>query len=36
VADTDQALVDSFIAPGGDYQVLFNQDDILVAKRRDA
>jgi uncharacterized membrane protein len=28
-----QALVDSLIAPGGDYEVLFEEDDILVARR---
>jgi len=27
-------LVAGFIAPDGPYQVLFNQDDVLVAKRK--
>ena len=34
VGEAEQPLVDSLIAPGGEFEVLFNQDDILVAKRR--
>jgi uncharacterized membrane protein len=37
VGEAEQPLVDSLIAPGGEFEVLFDQDDILVARRvRDA
>jgi uncharacterized membrane protein len=36
VGNAEQPLVDSLIAPGGEFDVLFDQDDILVAKRRAA
>ncbi len=34
VGEAQQALVAGLIAPGGPYQVLFNVDDVLVAKRK--
>ena len=33
VGEAEQPLVDSLIALGGGFEVLFDQDDILVAKR---
>ena len=34
VGPAQQALVAGMIAPDGPYQVLFDQDDVLVAKRK--
>ena len=34
VGPAQEALVESFIAPDGPYEVLFNQDDVLVGKRK--
>jgi uncharacterized membrane protein len=34
VGADQQELVDSLIAPGGDFEVLFDQDEILVGRRR--
>jgi uncharacterized membrane protein len=34
VGDAQKALVESFIAPDGPYQVLFDKDDVLVARRK--
>jgi hypothetical protein len=34
VGPAQQALVASFIAPGGPYEVLLDADDVLVAKRK--
>jgi hypothetical protein len=33
VGNDRRALVDQLTGPGGDYQVLFQQDDVLVARR---
>jgi len=33
VGDAEQPLVDALIAPGGEFEVLFDQDDILVGRR---
>jgi uncharacterized membrane protein len=33
VGDAEQPLVDSLIAPGGEFEVLFDQDDLLVGHR---
>jgi len=34
VGEAQKPLVAGFIAPDGPYQVLFNQEDVLVAKRK--
>jgi hypothetical protein len=34
VGADQQELVDSLIAPGGDFEVLFDEDEILVGRRR--
>jgi uncharacterized membrane protein len=34
VGDAQKALVESFIAPDGPYEVLFDKDDVLVARRK--
>ncbi len=36
VGEGQKTLVEGFIAPDGPYEVLFDTDDVLVAKRKDA